>query len=147
MKKRTIAELLKIYSADLELLTSEECARLHQHASDQEKLFGEMKKVMYDLLINEHSGNFPKVINGRSASIATGANKRPTNITWSEIYTNELPVDKATFTDCAVLKLDMLQKDYPATYKKLSMSQWFRDNSTTSSGYISWSKPIKKIEK
>jgi hypothetical protein len=147
MKKRTIAELLKIYSADLELLTSEECARLHQHASDQEKLYGEMRKVMYDLLINEHSCNFPKLLGGRTATINTGAKKAPSNITWSEISLNNLPIDKPIFMECATMKVTTLKEQYPATYKKLSQSEWFAENTSYSSGYITWSKPIKKIEK
>lgn len=147
MSKKSIASLLKTYSENLDYLTPEECALLHQHATDQLKLFEEVKKVTYDLLINKFGTSFPKVLNGRTASINVGKTRAPSSITWAEVLTYDLPIEGEVFSDCAVLKMELLKKEHPSVYKKLTAHEWFINQSTESSGFISWSKPIKKIEK
>lgn len=146
MSKKKITELLKIYSENLELLTPEECARLHQYASDQEKLGKEVKKVMTDMLLNVHQV-FPTTINMRKAVIVDGSERAPSNITWDEIHENELPITKEVFLTCAGLNMTALKENFPAKAAVFEKTSWYQSNKTITSAYIKWSKPVKKIVK
>ena len=145
--KRKPTELLKQYYEDLESLTPEECARLHQYASDQKKEMEAIVKVMGDMLLNVYARDFPKIINLRTASITEGSSRAPKAITWAEIAENELPITEDVFKDCAHLNVPLLRELYPAKAAKLERTEWFQSNKTTTAAYIKWSEPIRKISK
>ena len=147
MKTKKVQTLLKKYYEDLESLTPEDCALLHQYANDQEKECKKIAKVMTDLLLNCHLDEFPRVVNLRTASIVPGSTRAPSGITWDEIMANKLPIDKDTFMDVSVVKISLLQETYPAKFAKLEQNSWYQEAKTTSSGYIKWSAPIRKISK
>jgi len=147
MKKKKITELLKIYSEDLESLTPEECAQLHQYAGDQEKLGKELKKVMTEMLLVVHAEQFPRRVNLRTATIIPGSERAPSSILWEEIVENEIPIDQETFLQCAGLSMTNLREVSPVKAAMLERTQWYSDNKTETSPYIKWSKPIKKIAK
>lgn len=140
-------ELLKEYYKDLESLTPEECARLHQYASDTKKEMEKISKVMTDMLLNVYSGNFPKIVNLRTASVVKGSDRAPKAISWQEVITNELPIDKDTFLAASHLNMKELRAVSAVTAAKMERSSWYQENKTPTSDYIKWSDPIRKIEK
>ena len=147
MKKRKISELLKIYSEDLESLTPEECAQLHQYAGDQEKLGKELKKVMNEMLLVVHAEQFPRKVNLRTATIIPGSERAPSSILWEEIVENEIPIDEETFLRCAGLSMTVLREESPVKAAMLERSDWYKANKTTTASYIKWSKPLRKVVK
>ena len=147
MKKRTISELLKIYSEDLELLTPEDCARLHQYASDQEKLGKKIKEVMSSVLLNEMEEQFPRIVKGRKATVVEGTKRGPSKISWEEIRDNKLPISKEVFETVATVSSSDLRKISPVTMCKLESHEWYKNNSTETSSYIKWSAEAKKVSK
>lgn len=145
--KRRVPELLKQYYEDMESLTPEECARLHQYASDEKKEMEQIAKVMTDMLLNVYSRDFPKIVNLRTAGITEGSERAPKDISWQEVTDNKLPIDKETFLNCSVIKLDLLRTAYPTKAVKLERSKWFMEHKTTTAAYIKWSAPIKRVVK
>ena len=140
-------ELLKEYYKDLESLTPEECARLHQYASDTKKEMEKISKVMTDMLLNVYSGNFPKIVNLRTASVVKGSDRAPKAITWDEVLQNELPIEKDMFLRTSHLNMKELRETSPVTAAKMERHPWYQSNKTPTSDYIKWSDPIRKIEK
>ena len=145
MRKRKISELLKIYSEGLESLTPEECVRLHQYASDQEKLAKKVKSVMSDILLNELAEEFPRVVNNRKATVVEGSERGPSGITLQEIRENKLPITETVFKTAATLSLTELRKISPSTMAKLEADTWYQEQTTRTASYIKWSAAPKKV--
>ena len=139
-----MSELLKIYSGNLALLSNEECARLHQYGADQEKLGSEIKKVTYHILMNTFKGKFPQLINKRVATVREAGTRAPSSITWETLQEIGVPITEEMFLECSALTIGNLKKNYPDVHKALTQTKWFKNNTTKTSGYISWSKPTKK---
>lgn len=145
--KKKHQDLLKKYYEDLESLTPEECARLHQFANDQKKEMEQLVKVMTDMLLNTFQRDFPKIVNLRTASIIEGTGRSPKSITWDEIEENKLPVPQDIFLACSHLSMTALKEQQPTIATKLERTKWFQNNKTKTSPYIKWSEPIRKISK
>lgn len=147
MKTKKVSTLLKKYYSDLESLTPEECAQLHQYANDQKKEMDKVGKVMTDLLLNTYPNEFPRIVNLRTATVVPGAERAPSGITWEEIQENKLPIPRDVFLAVAVVKISLLKDLYPAKFAKLEKEEWYQGSKTTSASYIQWSAPIRKIQK
>lgn len=145
--KKKPQDLLKKYYEDLESLTPEECALLHQFANDKKKEMEQVVKVMTDMLLNTFNGDFPKIANLRTSSIVEGSDRAPKSITWSEVEENKLPIPQNIFLECSYLSITALKEQQPAMATKLERTKWFQANKTKTSPYIKWSEPIRKILK
>jgi hypothetical protein len=98
---------------------------------------------MYDVLIRVHKGKFPKTINKRIATIRDAGTRAPSKITWETLQKIAPGVTEDMYMHCSTLQLGELKKHYPEAHKKLSQTKWFQENTTETSGYITWSDPDK----